>query len=825
MNAKIRNFNMLPGERTKKIKQGMQIKSLVVKCFTKSSQFKSAEATAVPGFKEGTKICTERARLYKESFLATEGEPMVIRRAKALAHILDNMTVYILPYELIVGNFASNPSSLPIFPELGQWWLYDALDNECKGLIPNADVEEEAKDLLKFWKGKSISDLVVDTLPPDLRPFLRWNGAVDSFWGAWRSTETTDFEKVLTLGLNGMIKQVEERLARLDNEFEVKIDVKDYVRKKHNLNGMLIALKAGVRFGKRYADKAKQLADNETDKRRKTELNRIAELCNWVPANPARTLHEAMQSCFFVNLICKQMLNYGQSGGNRLDVLFNPYYLKDKGEGKITREEAQELVECWLLKFLERGKLVTPNLQASGMGNSDWYNFMIGGLSSDGAKDVTNEFSYIVLDALGTTRVTAPTISIRFHSKTPDELLSKAIDILSTGIGHPNFFNDKVAIDLLISNGVPRELALNWGVSACVMAQIPGACMYPWSPHAGHLGFTKCLELALYQGMDKPVYSGKQLGPRTPDPRSFTSIDDLLEAYITQVRFMMEKQAKIWRVAGAIVEMSMQQPFNSAFIRGCIEEARDCTDTDNEYFSTTLGIGLTNVADSLAAVKKMVFDDKEITMDELIQACWNNFEGYENLRQRLINKVPKYGNDDDYVDLIAREVHVRTNEEIRKFKNYNGRHFLLDSSIAVGYLGLSKAVGATPDGKRDGESCADSLLGPMAGRDKKGPTAVLKSLSKIPVTYLHLFNQKFLPQFLKGDNKRLFIQYLRTWAKLGIFHVQFNVVDKATLLDAQKHPENHQDLIVRVAGYSAYYVDLGTDIQNEVIKRTEQAFA
>jgi formate C-acetyltransferase len=825
MNTEIRKFNMLPGERAKKVRQGVQIKSLVVKRFATSQEFLHAEVTAVPGFKEGTKICTERASLYKESFLATEGEPMVIRRAKALTHILDNMTVYILPYELIVGNFASNPSALPMFPELGQWWLYDALDNDCKELVPNDDVKKEAKDLLKFWKGKSISDIVIDALPLDLKPFVEWNGASNTFLGAWRSTEIVDFEKVLTLGLNGIIKQVEERLARLDSEFEVKIGVKNYVSKKDNIKAMLVALKAGVRFGKRYADKARELAEKETDKRRKIELNRIAEVCDWVPANPARTLHEAMQACFFVNLICKQMLNYGQSGGNRLDVLFNPYYLKDKGEGRITREEARELVECWLLKFLERGKLVTPNLHAASMGNSDWVNFIIGGLSSDGEEDVTNEYSYIVLDALETTRVIAPTISIRYNSKTPDELLLRTIDILSTGIGHPNFFNDKIAIDLLMSNGVPRELALNWGVSSCVMAQIPGACMYPWSPHSGHFSFIKCLELALYQGMDKPIYSGKQLGARTPDPRSFTNINDLMEAYLTQVRFQMEKQAKIWRIAGAIVEKFMQQPFNSAFIRGFIEEARDCTDSDNEYFSTTIGLGLTNVVDSLAAVKKMVFDDKEITMDELIQDCRNNFEGYENLRQRLINKVPKFGNDDDYVDLIAKEVHIRSNEEIRKFKNFNGRHFLLDSSIAVGYLGLSKTTGATPDGKRDGETCADALLSPMAGRDKKGPTAVLKSLSKIPVTYLHLFNQRFLPQLLRGDNKGLFMQYLRTWGELGIFHVQFNAVDTDTLLNAQKHPENYQDLIVRVAGYSAYYVDLSMEIQNEIIKRTQQGFA
>jgi formate C-acetyltransferase len=277
-------------------------------------------------------------------------------------------------------------------------------------------------------------------------------------------------------------------------------------------------------------------------------------------------------------------------------------------------------------------------------------------------------------------------------------------------------------------------------------------------------------------------------------------------------------------IAHAIVVEELPRPFTSALIDDCIETGKDCVSFRHSGTTNVLMVGSTNAANSLAAIKKFIFDDKSLTWDELIQACKTNFEGKEELRQRLINEAPKFGNDDDYVDMLAREVHVRSNKEFMKLKDYYGFPYRLDGTVAGAYFGFSKACGALPDGKKDSQPCADAVISPSAGTDKRGPTAVLKSVGKVPYTYAHLFNQKFMPQYLEGENKKLFAQYLRTWFDLGIGHIQFNVVDRDTLLDAQAHPEKYADLVVRVAGYSAYFVDLSKEIQDDIIRRTAQSF-
>jgi formate C-acetyltransferase len=344
-------------------------------------------------------------------------------------------------------------------------------------------------------------------------------------------------------------------------------------------------------------------------------------------------------------------------------------------------------------------------------------------------------------------------------------------------------------------------------------------------PNYGVIDLAKCLELAMYQGKDKDVYTGRQLGAKTPDPRTFKNINDVMDAYLAQVRFFAEKICKISNIGHYFYTQYLQRPFTSAAIfDGCVERGKDCTQWEHCNVENILMCGSSNTANSLAVIKKFVFDEKIISMEELIDACKNNFEGKEDLRQRLTNEAPKFGNDDDYVDMIAREVHLKSNEEFMNFKDYFGFPLILDGSIAGGYFGFSIGCGALPDGKKDSEPCADAVMSPSAGTDKRGPTAVIKSVSKVIPTYAHLFNQKFLPQYLEGDNKKLFAQYLRTWADLGCWHVQFNVVNRDTLLDAQKHPENYSNLVVRVAGYSAYFVELSKEIQDDIIRRTEQSF-
>ena len=820
MNSIAESSDYEDGGRTKRLRQRVQVKSLDLSMFTKTERFASP-CMAVTKLRKGTRICIERARLYTESFRATEGLPMVVRRALALAHILDQMTIYILEDELIVGNFASDPRALPMYPEEGQDWIDQALDGHMKEMLDES-VKRETRELLRYWRGKSMADKIRMALPEDYRQYMEWNGVCHAVF--WRPLEMTDFRRVLDIGLRGILQEVDDRLKRLESDIET-IDTREYVEAKTNLEAMKIALAAGMRFAERYADRARQLARSEKNPARKLELDKIAEVCEWVPSNPARTLHEAIQSCFFVNLISKQMLFHGQGWGARMDVLLNPYYQKDKAAGRITREEAQQLFECLILKLLERGHLASPNVAGGGPGNSDWIDYTIGGVDANGT-DVTNEFSYTILDAAKRAQVPEPTLAFRYSPKTPDELLMKAIEVLRSGIGYPAFFNDAAIVPWLIGLGVPIEEARDYGIVSCVNVELPGRNMRPIYPHAGQFNLLKCLEMALYQGKDKPIFTGLQLGPKTPDPTSFRGMEELMEAYLAQVRFFIGKLATIIKVSHALAQQYMQRPFASALIKGCIEKGKDATTLGENLFSSVLVMGATNVANSMAAIKKFVFDKKIVGMRELIEACRTNFDGREPLRQRLIKDAPKFGNDDDEVDEIAREVHIRSNAEFMKCKDLYGFPLIMSGSIAGGYYGLSRACGATPDGRMDHDSTADAVVSPMAGTDQKGPTAVLKSVSKITPTYNHLLNQKFLPQLLEGEhNARKFLHYLRAWGDLGIHHIQFNIVSKETLVDAQTHPEKYPDLIVRVAGYSAYFNDLPRGVQDDIILRTEQSLA
>ena len=807
--------------RTEKLKKGIHYKSGIARTFRSSGEFK-CEMLPEPELRPEIRICIERMRLITQSYRATEGEPMAIRRAKALAHILDNMTVYIEEDELIIGNFASTSASLPFFPEFSHRWMDRALNN---GYSDRMSGEEKAEymELIQYWEGKSVADQILPAIPRDLMTYTFYNGVNDtSHFGGGQADEMGNFEKILKIGLKGILKEIEERLGTVDVR-DHGMTVDDYIGQKENLEAMRIAVEAGCRFGKRYAEVAENMASKETDPGKKKEMRNLASICRTVPENPANTLHEALQSYFLSNLISKAIECQGQGLGDRLDQLFNPYYQKDRAEGRITEEEAQELIECLFIKFAERGHLQAPEGVGLYAGISDVKDFTIGGITPDG-EDATNDFSFIVLNAAKSLTLPEPTVALRYHPKISPELISKAIDVIRTGIGHPAFYNDQAIIPFLTGTGLSLEDARNYGITACVAVSIPGKNIRHSKANAGFISFGKCMELALYQGRDKGTYTGKQLGARTPDPRTFTSIEEMMDAFIAQVKFFAEKMAVIDKIGQAYYVRCMQRPFTSAMVDGCIEMGKTCTDWEYNGLTNVLMSGATNAVDSMAAIKKLVFDEKSVTMDELIKACQTNFEGKEDLRQRLMNDPPKFGNDDEEVDKLAKELHTRANGEFMKTRDYYGFPYILDGSIAGGYHFVSTACGALPDGKKDGEPFADAVISPAAGRDTKGPTAVLKSVSKVPPTYAHLFNQKFMPQYLEGDNKELFASYLKSWSDLGIYHIQFNVVDKDTLTRAQERPEDYMDLVVRVAGYSAYYVDLSAEIQNDIMRRVPQKF-
>lgn len=770
-------------------------------------------------YREGIKLDLERARLITESYKETEGEPIILRRAKAFANLFDKKTLYILPDELIVGNICSEPNRLMTFPELWWRWLDRAIEKEYAGLL---DDEEKAElhEIHKYWKNKAVHGMERDLLPEDVKPYWRYDNHGAFLWLHGGHVGVPNYEKVFKVGLNGIIKEVEDKLREISNETYVREHPREYLEKKEFYEAALITLNAMVRFGKRFAQKARQDAEVEKDERRKRELLEIAKICDWVPGNPPRTLHEALQSYWFINLGVR-ILDLQSSGlGERFDQLMYPFYKKDLEEGRITREEAQRLVEHLFLKMNEEPELKPP-AQGAGGPTLKTRVTTVGGLTVEG-DDATNEMTYIIMDAKNAVGLIQPAIAVRLHKNSPDKLYHKIVDSLLKEPGVYSFFNDEMMIPYLTNLGIPLKDARNYSTDGCMRWQIPGKAI-AMRALGSMFVLPKCLDYALNQGIDR--FSGKQWGAKTPDPLTFTSIEDVIQAYLEQLRFFLGKLNTIYNLVDVLDERWLPQPFLSSLLDGCIEHGQDCR--KYKYFANTIHqpIGQVTVVNSLAAMKKLVFDEQKVSMAELIDALKNNWEGKEELRQMFIN-APKFGNDDDYVDLLARDVYQRTTDTFRSFKNIWGGPFMEDGTGGASYFAYSGLTWATPDGRKAKDLFNDGTISPLPGTDKKGPTAVLKSVGKIDHarTLTHLFNQKFQPKYLKGDYRGKFIAYLKTWVDLGIHHIQFNIIDKETLLDAQKHPEKYETLVVRQAGLAAYFIDLEKEVQDEIISRTEQSF-
>ncbi|MBE0481540.1 MAG: hypothetical protein IBX68_11250, partial [Dehalococcoidia bacterium] len=493
-------------------------------------------------------------------------------------------------------------------------------------------------------------------------------------------------------------------------------------------------------------------------------------------------------------------------------------YKKDREEGRITPEEAQELIEHIWLKITELTDFNAP-IMASGAHTTPRY-VTIGGQDSLG-RDSTNELTYIIMDSVKALKLVEPMMVVRLHRNTPDEFLYRFTDILREDAGHYGIFNDEFMVPFLMSKGFSVEDARNWAVEDCMRHAIVGK---PMSHRAiAGIGFVllKCLEYALNQGRDHKFFGGKLCALPTPDPLTFASIEDVIQAYLDQVRFFTEKIVIFSNITDAVEEQWLHQPFNSALLDGCIESATDLRELHYWHKTNVQPVGHTSVVNGLFAMKKLIFDEKKVTMAELKQALKDNWEGHEDLRRMFLD-APKFGNDDDEIDLFARDIHLRTAQAMQDFRTIYGHHVTCDGSGSASYFHFSGLTGATPDGRKDRETFNDGTVSPTIGTDKKGPTAVLRSVAKIDpmLTFNHLFNQRIMPEFLEGDNRSKFVAYLRTFVNLGIYHIQFNVIDNAVLKEAQAHPEDHESLIVRVAGFSAYFVDMNTEVQNQIIERT-----
>lgn len=766
-------------------------------------------------FRPEIRLDLQRSRLMTESFKETDGQPMVLRRAKAIAHVLDKMEIYIQDWERIVGCQTSRPENLYHPIDMNWKSVQRLVSGEAGKTLLNDDGRRELTELCAYWKGKCMSDRQQDLFTGELGKYWPYEGTF--LWSpGWSELGVPDYEALFKTGLNGRIKMAEERLAEIDRTVPA-----DYVEQKEFLLSVVIILKAAVNFARRFADLAGKMAAEEKDELKKAKLEEIARTCAWVPAHPPRTFMEAVQLFYFIHLI--RYLEYSTLGiGIRFDQLLGSYYENDLRAGRITKDGAMEIIQLLWVKLLELGLVYSPLITSVYGGVASLQAITLGGTDKKG-KDVTNELTYLVLEAAKIMRTIEPSIALRIHKDTPDALISSAVDVIKTGVGYPSLFNDEALIPLLEKWGVPPEDARSYSVSGCVYMEIPGKNIT--RRVVGYFVLPKCLWWAFHQGINPKT--GELWGAKTPNPATFTCWEDVFNAYLEQVRFFTGKIAQLENTSRDLHAKYCPKPFYSAIVEGCIEQGKECKQWEypSMVHDMLIVISATNVADSLVAIKKVVFEDKLVTLPQLIEIMDKNWEGREEIRQACL-QAPKYGNDDDYADLIAREVHYRTETVMETIKDRFGYSIRGDGSAVSATYGLSVDTPATPDGRKDGGPFADSTLAPQPGMDKKGPTAVLNSCAKIETlqTYNHLLNQKFAPQFLEGDMKKVFMAYLKTWKDLNIPHIQFNIVDQETLIDAQNNPDAFKDLIVRVAGYSAYFVDLTKGLQDHIIARAEQKF-
>jgi pyruvate formate-lyase/glycerol dehydratase family glycyl radical enzyme len=773
-------------------------------------------------------ICIEKVRLMTESYRETEGEPEVLRRAKALAHTLKNITTFIRDGELIVGNAASKYMGVEIEFNYGPWpdSEIEALKREG-WLISDGDLRE-VEEMNDYWRGRSLVTRIGRSFDDErLWPFMQtgivyapWKSKEEGSGGGYAESgmglgpgfynNIYDYKKILKGGMAVIASEAERELK------ELRFLNPGSIEKGHFLNALIISLNAVINFAGRFSVLANEMATKESDTGRKKELEGIAEICKRVPEEPARNFREAVQSFWFCYLM---MCPSPTSGMGRMDQFLYPFYKEDISTGFITDEQVLEYLQCLRIKDMEINRISGMANRQKNAGMAKWHNCTIGGQTKNG-KDAANELSYLILEAAFRCPTPHHTITLRVHEGTPETLMLKAVKLVKTGLGMPAFVGDKSNIGYFLHHGVPIEEARDYGMSGCIDVSLPGdSCMVAVAMFIVPM----VLEVALNNGIFPRT--GVQLGPKTGDPDMFNSFDQLMTAFKKQFTYFLGLNAEynnLW--AQALID-GFPDPVRTALMNNPIKEGKSLA--GRPYLFDNLCVlnvvGIMNAADSLTAMKKVVFDDKVCTMKELRTALAVNWKGYEEIRKACL-AAPKYGNDSEYADNIAAEVFRHFAATSVTFGTVLGGT-QKPSGISISAQGPGGAqTGATPDGRYAGEYLADGAVSPIQGMDVNGPTAVMKSAAKVDHTPMQatLFNMKFHPSALKAEDDMRKLSFLiKTYFDLGGKHVQFNVVDNSTLIAARKDPEKHKDLIVRVAGYSAYFVKLTVPIQNEIISRAE----
>ncbi|MBR5517432.1 MAG: glycyl radical protein [Clostridia bacterium] len=813
-------------------------------------------------FANKPEIESARAVLLTESYKKTEGMPMIKRRSAAFRHILENLPIIIRYDELVVGSATLKSRSCHVFPEYSYKWLEEEFDTvatrSADPFYISEKTKEELKEVYKYWDGKTTSELATSYMTKETLDAIEHNiFTPGNYFYNGIGHVTVDYGKVLKIGYNGIIEEAKAALAK------VNAGDADGCSKIAFLEAVIESCKAVITYANRYAKLAREEAESCADAKRKQELLTIATNCEKVPANGATSFYEACQSFWFVQMLL-QIESSGHSvSPGRFDQYMYPYFKKDFESGKITMEFAQELIDCVWIKLNDMSKVRDAASAAGFAGYSMFQNLIAGGQTKDGL-DATNELSFMCIQATMHVFLPQPSFSVRVWNGSPHEFLLKAAELTRTGIGLPAYYNDEVIIPALIQRGLTLQDARDYNIIGCVEPQKSGKTD-GWHD-AAFFNMCRPLELVFANGMDK----GKQIGPKTGDVTKMTSFDEFYGAYKTQMEYMIELMVNADNAIDLAHAQRCPLPFLSSMIEDCIGRGKSVQEGGAIYnFTGPQGFGIANMADGLYAVKKLVFDDKKVTMEYMKNALDNNFgkgtndaeaitnavakqlvesgvtvdekvieqiyktasansacgEDYSKLLE-MIDELPKFGNDIDEVDMFARDVAYTYTRPVEKYKNPRGGTYQAGLYPVSANVPLGAQTGATPDGRYAYTPVADGVS-PSAGKDVKGPTASANSVSKLDhfiASNGTLYNMKFHPSALKGrEGLENFVSLVRGYFDRKGSHVQFNVVSRETLLDAQAHPENYKGLVVRVAGYSALFTTLSRSLQDDIISRTEQS--
>ncbi|MDO4806568.1 MAG: glycyl radical protein [Coriobacteriales bacterium] len=776
-------------------------------------------------------VDAERAILYTQSYRQTRNQPSVMRRAMAFAHVLDNMSIYIEDKTLIAGNQATKNGNAPVFPEYTLGFVIDELDKFEKrdgDVFYMTEGDKQAiRDIAPFWENNNLRSRGEALLPEEVSVFMETGVfGMEGKLNAGDAHLAINHERMLRDGLRGYEERTRAAKEALD------LTDPDSIDKYVFYNAVLVVIAAVRRWAQRYADLASEQAAACADPARRAELERMAAACARVPYEPARTFYEAVQAAWFSQVLLQIESNGHSLSFGRFDQYMSPFYEADLTAGRITEGEALELLTNLWIKTLTVQKIRSQAHTYSSAGSPMYQNVTIGGQTPDTHEDAVNPMSWLVLKSVAQTRLTQPNLTVRYHANLDPAFFAECVEVMRLGFGMPALNNDEIIIPSFIAWGVSEYDAYNYSAIGCVETAVPGRWGYRCTGMS-YINFPRLLLCAMNGGVD--LTSGKRFVKGHGNFLEWESFDDLMAAWDASLREMCRWSVVVENAIDKASERDVPDVLCSALTDDCIARGKTIKEGGAVYdFISGLQVGIANMADSLAAIKKLVYEEGVISRQQLWDALQNDFVGEEGARiqQLLIDGAPKYGNDDDYVDSLAVACYEPYIDEVAKYHNtrfgrgpIGGIRYAGTSSISAN-VGQGMGTMATPDGRKAHEPLAEGCS-PAHNADKQGPTAVFKTVSKLPINKITggvLLNQKVTPTMLAREENKLKLQMmLRTFFnRLHGYHVQFNVVDRATLLDAQAHPERHKDLIVRVAGYSAFFNVLSKATQDDIIDRTEQ---